>query len=90
MKYKAVLRCGSCGAVIDKTENKAAKELIDNHFMIAMTSVFAGSCPKGCRPTFSDCNMRTQITYEDETGKRFTFEEIKEISKKDGGTGNET
>ena len=77
MMYKAVLRCSSCGAAINETENKTAKELVDNHIMISMTSVFAGDCPKGCRPTFSDCNMRTSITYENDKGKRFTFEEIK-------------
>ena len=78
MKVRAILKCGTCGAVIDETKFMDADELIKNHMMISLTSVFAGSCPKGCSPTFSDCNMRTTMTYKDDEGKRITFDKIKE------------
>lgn len=60
-QYIATLKCSACGAVIAKS--KPVPE--HDRLIVSLSSVFQGSCPNGCQPTFSDCNIRTDIEWDE-------------------------
>jgi hypothetical protein len=61
--WKATLRCRECGTVLNTAEHVPE----DRKVRVAMTAPFnCGRCPKGCRPTFSDLNLKTTLDWEEE------------------------
>jgi len=53
-----VLKCRDCGRELNRTEPLTEEQA--SHARI--TSAFAaGACPNGCRSTFSDLNINTEI-----------------------------
>ena len=76
-KVKSILKCSECKEVINETKFMTPKEMIGANLMMTLTSVFAGSCPKGCQPTYSDCNLRTVKVYETDCGKTVSYDDIK-------------
>ncbi|MES1988412.1 MAG: hypothetical protein V4440_10335 [Pseudomonadota bacterium] len=57
----AILKCRDCGEELNRSKPFDEKD----KSQVAISSGFAaGPCPKGCRSTFNDLNLNTQITYE--------------------------
>jgi hypothetical protein len=63
--YRVVVRCKDCGSVINSTKVLSGNDLKHGWIHIVTSSVFVGSCPKGCPPTFSDCNLHTKLDIEE-------------------------
>lgn len=64
--YEVRLLCADCKQELNRTKPLSGKELHDNWLFIVMGSpLMNNQCPKGCRSTFTDCNMNTkhQIVY---------------------------
>ena len=78
-KFKMLLLCGDCGKQLNETKEMTGKELYDGWTMLIMTSGFnAGTCPEGCRSTFSDLNINTSTPVVDiKTGKHFELQAYK-------------
>lgn len=61
-KFKVVILCADCKAVLNDSEEMTAKEVKDRWTQLALTSGFvAGKCKEGCRSTFSDLNINTNL-----------------------------
>ncbi len=61
--WKAILKCRDCGHVLNTAEHVPEKEKA----RVAVSSpLAAGSCPKGCRATFSDLNINTDLEWVEE------------------------
>ena len=59
--WKATLKCHDCGAVL----NTAVNVPEDKKQIVNISSGFAArSCPNGCRATFSDLNINTDLVWE--------------------------
>ena len=59
--WRAILTCADCGTVLNTAENVPESEKA----RVNISSAFAaGSCPKGCRATFSDLNINTKLEWE--------------------------
>ena len=69
MMWTAILRCGSCGAELNRAEHVPE----DKKNKVGITSAFAaGDCPNGCRPTFlscSDLNINTNLEWIEEADR---------------------
>ena len=59
--FVGILRCRDCGAELNRT-----KPVTEEHkSRIALFSAFAASnCPNGCRSTWSDLNINTDLSWE--------------------------
>ncbi|KKN34004.1 hypothetical protein LCGC14_0798170 [marine sediment metagenome] len=63
--WKAILKCSDCGQTLNTAEHVPK----DQKGRVAMSSGFAaGSCPRGCRATFSDLNLNTDLEWVEEAG----------------------
>jgi len=59
--YKLVVTCGGCGHQLNESVDMTGKDMKRRWaFLIMGGPLCHGSCPNGCRPTFSDCNLRTK------------------------------
>ena len=66
-----LMKCADCRHEMNRTRVMTGKEISANWLMIAMGSPLnAGKCPNGCRSTFSDCNMNTDLVIEAATDDR--------------------
>ena len=63
MNWTGILKCKDCGAELNRAEHVPEGE--KTRIAIAAPLV-AGSCPNGCRSTFSDCNLNTTIEWVEE------------------------
>lgn len=74
-QFVMVLLCADCRTELNRTIQLSADELTK---LNTLSSAFAaGKCPNGCRSTFSDLNINTELVIHDaETGievERHTF-----------------
>lgn len=78
-KFKMLLLCADCRAEMNSTTEMTAREVEDEWMKLALGSALvAGRCPKGCRATFSDCNINTRLVLVDAgNSKPFDFQTIK-------------
>ena len=61
-RYVVQLCCSDCGEVLNQTIEMSAKEIYDEWSSLVIGSAFAsGKCKNGCRSTFSDCNINTDM-----------------------------
>ncbi len=61
-KYVVKAVCGDCGEPLAETHTMTGNELKKSWVMIVMGGpLVIGSCPKGCKPTFSDCNINNDL-----------------------------
>ncbi len=77
--FKVVLRCHDCGEKLNDTVPMTAKEIVSAWMRLVTSSpLVARSCPKGCRPTYSDCNANTDMVIVDvATGTDVDYEALK-------------
>jgi len=47
--------CRECGEELNRAEGVPES---DKTFVVIGAPLMVGKCPKGCRSTFSDCNLR--------------------------------
>ncbi len=58
--WTAILSCRDCGTELNRAEHVPERDKA----WVALTSAFAGgNCPKGCRSTFSDLNINTDLKW---------------------------
>lgn len=61
--WTAILKCHDCGSEL----NRAVHVPENEKGRVSITSSFAaGQCPKGCRSTFSDLNINTDLEWIEE------------------------
>ena len=61
-KYVVRLRCKDCGHELNSTSEMTGTQINANWATLAIGSALvSGRCPKGCRSTFSDCNINTEM-----------------------------
>jgi len=60
--YKLLVLCGDCRNELNSTVKMTGKELKQHWGQLVTSSGLAtGGCSKGCRATFSDCNINTDL-----------------------------
>jgi len=65
LRYRCRLVCADCGGQLNVTSEFSKKELREAWTHLCFSSgLVAGKCPKGCRSTFSDCNINTRLVVE--------------------------
>jgi hypothetical protein len=65
-KYRLVVRCRECGEKLNETLTMTGEEMRKAWVRLwASQPLVTGSCPKGCRATFSDCNLNTRDEIEE-------------------------
>lgn len=62
--WRATLRCADCRTVLNTAEHVPEDKRLH---VITSAPLVAGSCPNGCRSTFSDCNANTTLDWEAES-----------------------
>ena len=74
------LSCSACGAQLNQSHQVLGVHVRTLYQGLAMSAPLnSGVCPAGCRPTFSDCNLRTKLEILDVATQRviafatFTF-----------------
>jgi len=61
-KYVLEVKCTDCGHVLNSTVVMTGEELSNHWSRLVMSSpLVTGGCPEGCRSTFSDCNINTDM-----------------------------
>ena len=61
-KYYILLLCDECKSELNRTQLITGEEIKHNWTMLVMGSGFnAGKCKNGCRSTFSDYNINTEL-----------------------------
>jgi hypothetical protein len=61
--WTAVLTCHDCGVEL----NRATHVPENKKGVVAASSPLAAKpCPRGCNPSFSDCNINTDLTWVEE------------------------
>lgn len=60
--WNAKLLCHDCKALLNEAHNVPTSEKV---LVITTSALVAGRCPNGCRSTFSDCNINTDIVWEE-------------------------
>ena len=79
MKYKIVMKCNSCEAVIDESELMSAEKLLSNHYITCSKyRIFGGKCPNGCTRKIGDYDRGKKATYKNEKCKEADIEEIEQ------------
>lgn len=80
--FKVVVRCGDCGEVLNESIPMTAKGIVDAWMQLVISSpLVTKPCPKGCRPTYSDCNANTDMdTVRISTGEKLEFEKLKAMA----------
>jgi hypothetical protein len=80
VQLKVVVTCADCGAVLNSTVPMTADELWRQWARLVVSSGLAtGPCPKGCRSTFSDCNINTDLRIEAGEGVLVTMEALNKL-----------
>jgi hypothetical protein len=71
--------CADCSAKLCDTKILTAEEIYKKWWKIVMTAGFAaGKCPNGCKPTFSDLNIHTDLIIIDfATQNKLEFQTLK-------------
>ncbi len=65
LRYRCRLVCADCGGQLNVTSELSKQELREAWTHLCFSSgLVAGKCPKGCRSTFSDCNINTRLVVE--------------------------
>ena len=68
--------CGDCGTEMNSTVEMTAEEIRKDWTRLVMSSGFnAGKCPNGCRSTFSDLNINTDLKLYDCAAKKYIDKE---------------
>lgn len=60
-KQVAVIKCRDCGQELNRS---IPFEEADKGKVIMTSGFAAGACPRGCRSTFKDLNINTEVIYE--------------------------
>jgi len=61
-RYVVRLCCGNCGNILNETSKMSKNEILKQWTSLVIGSAFAsGKCKNGCRSTFSDCNINTEL-----------------------------
>ena len=60
--WRAILKCHDCHAVLNTAEN--VPEEAKGRVTIS-SALAAGKCHNGCRSTFSDANINTDLEWEE-------------------------
>lgn len=61
-KYIVSVHCADCRALILDGNEMTGTVMAKSWTLIVASSPLASSaCPKGCRPTYSDCNAHTNL-----------------------------
>lgn len=56
------LQCADCHAELNRTKEQPGREIWEHWTMIVLGSGFvAGKCKEGCRSTYSDLNINTDL-----------------------------
>lgn len=78
-QFKVVVRCADCGTELNSTVPLSSRQVQEEWPRLAISSALVtGSCPRGCRATFSDCNINTNMTVVDiASGKDVDFATLK-------------
>lgn len=81
-KFEVRLLCHDCGKKLNSTTPMTADEIRKEWTMLVITSGFnAGKCPGGCRSTFSDLNINTNMPIFDvKTNKEIKYDLFKFLS----------
>ncbi len=75
-KYQLLIICSDCQEILNKSVVLTGKEVRRRWAMLIMGSPLnTGSCPKGCPPTYSDCNIHTDIEIHELTEEEARKEE---------------
>lgn len=70
--YFVAVHCAECNELILKGKEMTGVHMAKNWLLIVASSPLATSrCPKGCEPTYSDCNAHTKLKIRkvDDTAK---------------------
>ena len=60
--FQAHICCHDCGAILNSSIDMDRETLNDKWSLLVISSgLVTGKCPKGCRATFSDCNINTDM-----------------------------
>jgi hypothetical protein len=72
-RFVVKIQCADCGAVLNtSTVFENLQALRDAWVGLCCSSgLVTGSCPKGCRSTFSDCNINTRMSLYDADTEEF-------------------
>lgn len=64
--------CSDCGEKLNSTIEMTKEELEKSWSRLVMSSpLVTGACPKGCVPTYSDCNANTKLKIYDMESKSY-------------------
>jgi hypothetical protein len=63
MLWTAILKCHDCGGELNRAQHVPENQ---KGLVAVSSALVAGRCPKGCRSTFSDCNINTDLEWEEE------------------------
>ncbi len=77
--FEVRLLCHDCKTQLNVTTPLNAEKLQSEWSQLVLTSGFnAGSCPKGCRSTFSDLNINTDMAIVDRAnGKEINYQMLR-------------
>lgn len=60
--FAVSVQCSDCGSEVNRSKPLTGKEIWKHWTMIVMSSGFVtGKCKQGCRSTFSDLNINTDL-----------------------------
>lgn len=62
--YRCDLLCADCGEVLNTARHVPEH---DKSKVTIASALVAGQCPKGCRSTWSDCNINTELRWSEES-----------------------
>lgn len=61
-RYVVRIKCRDCGTEINSTKEMTGNQVLANWGKLVISSgLVSRSCPNGCRATFSDCNINTDM-----------------------------
>jgi hypothetical protein len=61
-QYQIIITCSDCNEVLNTSVVMTGKKIKEKWGILVMGSpINTGSCPNGCRATFSDCNLNTEM-----------------------------
>lgn len=58
--FTCVVRCSACKTELNRAEHVPEHEKLR---VILSAPIVVGRCPRGCDPTFSDCNLNTDLDW---------------------------
>lgn len=70
-KFQVAVLCRDCGAELNSTVEMTAKQIYDEWTRLVMSSgLVTGACKAGCRSTYSDLNINTNLVVQDAGTKK--------------------